>query len=413
MNESSSHKARHIATRTVHVGHDPRDRPEDQTGAVTVPIYQTSTYLQPELRDDPPYEYARVQNPTRSALEKNVASLEGGARGHAFASGMAAISALMTALDPGDHVVVSRDVYGGTNRYFNQVLARYGIVFHWIDTTSLDEVETALSNHRDVRMVYLETPSNPLMEITDIAGVAEIAHLHGAMVVVDNTFLSPIHQRPLELGADVVVHSATKFLNGHSDSLGGVAVTTGNPITAKLARVPDGDLGEHFAFQQKAVGGILAPFECFLVLRGLRTLAIRMERHERNGRAMAAFLLERLGGGLVSRLLYPGLESHSGHDVQARQAHGAFGSMISFDLGSNSRARAFLEALDVFSLAESLGGVESLASLPAAMTHASVAPADRASLGITDGLVRLSVGIEAYEDLEADIAQALAVAARQ
>lgn len=409
---------RGFATRAVHVGHDPSDRPEDRTGAVTVPIYQTSTYHQPSLVENPEYEYARVQNPTRSALEKSVASLEGGRSGHAFASGMAAISALMTVLDPGDEVIVSRDVYGGTNRYFNQVLARYGLRFHWVDTSDTDGVASLVSDLDRLRMVYLETPSNPMMEITDIAAMADIARREGALLAVDNTFLSPAFQRPLELGAHVVVHSTTKFLNGHSDSLGGVAITAEDVepalVERQLPNVHESDLGEHFAYMQKCSGGVLAPMECFLVLRGLRTLGVRMDRHEANGRRIAAFLDRQRsqGGSPIERLLYPGLESHPGHEVQRRQSQGAFGSMVSFDLGSAAASKAFLESLHVFMLAESLGGVESLACLPAAMTHASIAPAERQKLGITDGLVRLSVGIETYDDLEADIEQALAAAAR-
>ncbi|RMH17727.1 MAG: PLP-dependent transferase [Acidobacteria bacterium] len=400
-----------FATRAIHLGHDPADRPEDATRAITVPIYQTSTYEQPGLVDDPPYEYARVQNPTRAALERNVAGLEGGRSGHAFASGMAAIQALLSVLSPGEEVVVSRDVYGGTNRYFNQVLRRFGVGIRWVDTSRVEEVEAAVAAGERVRMVYVETPSNPLMEITDLAAVAEIAHRARALLVVDNTFMTPYFQRPLELGADAVVHSTTKFLNGHSDSLGGVAITAGSIDPAILAALPglyDGDLAAHLAFMQKSAGGVLAPFECFLVLRGLRTLAVRMEQHEDNGQRLAAYLARRMEeGSSIDRLLYPGLDGHPGHAIQRRQAGGAFGAMISFDLGSREAARRFLEALEVFTLAESLGGVESLACLPASMTHASVPAAMRRELGISDSLIRLSVGLECYEDLEADVEQAL------
>lgn len=404
-----------IATRAVHVGHDPSDRPEDRTGAVTVPIYQTSTYRQEVLQDEPEYEYGRVQNPTRDALERNVAALEDGAGGYAFASGMAAITNLMTVLDPGDEVVVSRDVYGGTRRFFEQVLRRYGLRFHWLDTSRPAEVASCVRRSGKVRMIYVETPSNPMMEISDLAALAEIAHSNDALLAVDNTFLSPVLQKPIALGADVVIHSTTKFIGGHSDSLGGVLITgkdTPSAITnGHLPGVQEGDLGAHFAYMQKCSGAILSPFEAFLILRGIRTLAVRMAKHEENGRKLASFLDQARGrSGIVGQILYPGLESHPGHAVQRRQA-GGFGAMISFDLGTAEAAKTFLESLEVFTLAESLGGVESLACLPAKMTHASVTPEVRQSLGITDSLVRLSVGIETYADLERDIDQALERAA--
>lgn len=401
-----------FGTRAVHIGNDSSERPEDGTGAVTVPIYQTSTYEQPSVDGTPTYEYARVQNPTRTALERNVAALEGGASGYAFASGMSAISTLMTVLSPGDEVVVSRDVYGGTRRLFEQVLSRNGLVFHWTDTTRASTVSKLLAERSGIRMVYVETPSNPMMEISDIAALAEIAHRHDALLAVDNTFLSPYLQRPLELGADVVLHSTTKFMGGHSDALGGVLVVGEHAHQGAidaLDGVQEGDLGTHFAYLQKCAGAVAAPFEAFLTLRGLRTLEVRMARHEENGRRLASFLVSR-AGPLIRKVFYPGLESHPGHAVQRRQASG-FGSMISFDLGTPQAAHAFLEALQVFALAESLGGVESLASLPARMTHASVAPRKRARLGITDSLVRLSVGIETYDDLEQDVVQALDKAA--
>jgi len=404
-----------LSTRAVHVGNDPSGRPEDGTGAVTVPIYQTSTYQQATVGEDAEYEYARVHNPTRAALERNVAALEGGATGHAFASGMAAISTLMSVLDPGDEVVASRDVYGGTRRLFNQVLARYGLVFHWLDTTRTETVAAILKARPRVRMIYVETPSNPMMEISDIAALAELAHRNQALLAVDNTFLSPYFQRPLELGADVALHSTTKFMGGHSDSLGGVLITarhTDPAITGQaLANVYEGNLGAHFAYQQKCSGAVAAPFECFLILRGLRTLAVRMARHEENGQRLASFLAANRGR-VVRRVVYPGLDDHPGHAVQRRQASG-FGAMIALDLDSATAARRFLESLRVFTLAESLGGVESLASLPALMTHASVSAEVRATLGITGSLVRLSVGIETYGDLEADVAQALEQAAAE
>lgn len=374
-----------FATRAIHAG-----QPFDPTtGSVTVPIYQTSTYSQASLGENTGFEYGRSQNPTRFALEDLVASLEGGAKGHAFASGMAAISCLMTILKTGDHVVVSQNVYGGTFRYFTRVLEKFGLSFSWIDPTDVNRVEAAITPA--TRMVYLETPSNPLMEVTDIAAVAEVAHAHGAKVAVDNTFLSPYFQLPLSLGADFVVHSTTKFLNGHSDSISGVLISR------------SAEDGEWFTLAQKSAGGILAPFECFLVMRGIKTLAVRMERHEANTKAIVDFLS---GHRAVRNILYPGLESHPGHEIQKRQASG-FGSMISIELGSYAHAKAMLDRVRVWTLAESLGGVESLISHPASMTHASIPLERRNSLGITEGLVRLSVGIEEVEDLRGDLEQAL------
>ena len=379
---------RHLgfSTRAIHAGQEP----DPTTGAVTVPIYATSTYVHDELGVHKGYEYARVQNRTRSALEENVAALEGGHAGHAFASGMAAISCLMTVLKAGDHAVVSRNTYGGTYRYLTRVLERYDLHFSWVDTSDLAAVERAFTPA--TRMLYVETPTNPLMDVTDLAAAAELAHARGARMAVDNTFLSPYLQRPLELGADFVVHSTTKFLNGHSDSLGGVLVST-TPEDA-----------EWFALVQKSAGAILSPFEAFLNLRGIKTLAVRMDRHEANARAVVDFLARHAA---VERVLYPGLPDHPGHAVQKRQARG-FGSMVTVDLGSFAAAKEMLDRLRVWSLAESLGGVESLASHPATMTHASIPPERRAELGLTDGMVRLSVGIEDVEDLLADLDQALA-----
>jgi cystathionine beta-lyase/cystathionine gamma-synthase len=375
-----------FSTRAIHAGQPP----EATTGAVTVPIFQTSTYVQDGLDDNKGYEYARVDNPTREALEANVAALEGGLAGHAFASGMAAISALMTLWSAGDHIVVSQDVYGGTYRLFTKVLERYGLRFSWVDATNPETVAAAMT--AETRMVFLETPTNPLMQISDIAAISELAHARGAIVAVDNTFLSPYLQRPLELGADVVIHSATKFLNGHSDLLSGILVSS-RPEHA-----------EAFRFAQKCSGGVPSPFECFLVLRGLKTLAVRMERHEANARAIADFLD---GHPKVMRVLYAGLPNHPGHELQNRQARG-FGSMITVDMGSREAAAQLLGRVRVLSLAESLGGVESLISHPASMTHASVEPERRRRLGITEGLVRLSIGIEDLDDLMADLDQALA-----
>ncbi|HSM13241.1 MAG TPA: PLP-dependent aspartate aminotransferase family protein [Thermoanaerobaculia bacterium] len=364
--------------------------PDPATGSVSVPIYATSTYVQDELGRHKGFEYARVQNPTRAALEANVASLEGGVSGHAFASGMSAIATLMTLVRSGEHVVCSRNVYGGTYRFMTQVLSRYGVESSWVDSTDLTNVRAAL--RPATKMVYVETPTNPMMEVTDLAGAAEIAHRHGAILAVDNTFLSPRFQRPLELGADVVVHSTTKFLNGHSDSIGGVLV-------AKSA-----EHGEWFAFVQKSEGAILSPFDSFLVLRGIKTLGVRMDRHEINGRALAELLA---GHPKVRKVLYPGLPDHPGHELQKRQATG-FGALLTFDVGSYDAAKRFLDRVEVMSLAESLGGVETLTSHPASMTHASVPPEKRAELGITDGLVRVSVGLEDLADLTADVEQALA-----
>lgn len=377
---------RGFSTRAIHAG----QQPDPTTGSVTVPIYATSTYVHDELGKHKGFEYARVQNPTRFALEANVASLEGGATGHAFASGMAAIATLMTLVKTGEHVVFSRNVYGGTYRFMTQVLSRYGVASTWVDSTDLGNIAGAL--RPDTRMVYIETPTNPMMEVTDIAGAAALAHDHGAILAVDNTFMTPFYQRPLEHGADVVVHSTTKFLNGHSDSIGGVLV-------AKSV-----EHGDWFYFVQKSEGAIASPFEAFLILRGIKTLGVRMERHEINGRALASYFARH---PKVASVLYPGLPDHPGHAVQKRQASG-FGALITFDLGSFDAAKRYLDRLEVMSLAESLGGVETLTSHPASMTHASVPADKRAELGITDGLVRISAGIEDLDDLLADVEQALA-----
>jgi cystathionine beta-lyase/cystathionine gamma-synthase len=375
-----------FSTRAVHAG----QTPDPRTGSVAVPIYQTSTYVQEHLGEAVHYEYARVQNPTREALEEQVAALEGGVAAFAFASGMAAISCLMTMVKAGDHVVVSSNVYGGTFRYFTRILERYDLSFSWVDTTDLAAVAAAM--RPETKMVYIETPTNPVMDITDIAAVAELAHAHGARVAVDNTFLTPYLQLPLALGADYVVHSATKFLNGHSDSICGLLIAS----TAEDA--------EWFALVSKSAGAILAPFDCFLVMRGIKTLAVRMDRHEENARRIVGFLVAH---PKVQRVLYPGLPDHPGHEIQKRQASG-FGSMITIEMGSFAAAKAMLESMQVMSFAESLGGVESLISHPASMTHASIPAERRAELGLTDGMVRISVGIENVEDLLADLEQALA-----
>jgi cystathionine beta-lyase/cystathionine gamma-synthase len=372
-------------TRAIHAGQSP----DPTTGSVSVPIYATSTYVQEELGKHKGFEYARVQNPTRFALEENLAAIEGGATGHAFASGMAAITTLATLVRSGEHIVASRNVYGGTFRLFTKVLDRYELKVSWVDTAKLDEIERAMTPL--TRMVYVETPTNPMMDITDLRGAADIAHRHGAFLAVDNTFLSPALQRPIEFGADVVVHSTTKFLNGHSDSVGGALIATRQ------------DHSEWFAFVQKSMGGILSPFDSFLVMRGIKTLGVRMERHEANGRAIARFLAEH---PKVKKVLYPGLPDHPGHDLQKRQASG-FGAMITFDVGGYAEAKIVLDRTRVMSLAESLGGVETLISHPATMTHASVPVEERAKLGLTDGLVRISVGIEDLDDLLGDLDFAL------
>jgi cystathionine gamma-lyase/cystathionine beta-lyase/cystathionine gamma-lyase/homocysteine desulfhydrase len=378
-------KNRGFSTRAIHAGQSP----EPVTGAVAVPIFQTSTYVHEGLGQGKGFDYARSQNPTRSALEANVAALEGGRRGHAYASGMAAISALLTLVRADERVVLSRNVYGGTYRLLAQVLDRYRVQPVWVDTTDLDAVRAAL--REPTRLVVVESPTNPLMEISDLRALAALAHESGALFAVDNTFLSPYFQRPLELGADVVVHSTTKFLNGHSDSIGGVLVSSGV------------EEGNWFAFVQKSVGAILSPFDCFLTMRGIKTLPVRMERHERNARAVARYLDEH---PRVARVFYPGLPSFPGHELHQRQASG-FGAMISFELDSFEAARRALDSLEVFSLAESLGGVESLACHPASMTHSSIPKDRRRELGVSDELVRLSVGIEDEPDLLGDLERAL------
>jgi cystathionine gamma-lyase/cystathionine beta-lyase/cystathionine gamma-lyase/homocysteine desulfhydrase len=370
-----------FSTDCIHAGQEP----EPHTGAVTIPIYQTSTYVQPELGRHKGYEYARTQNPTRAALEANIAALERGRHGHCFASGMSAIDTVFRLLKSGDHVVAGENMYGGSYRLFHRVLEKFGLEFTYVDTSSTDAVRAAI--RENTRVVYLETPTNPMMTITDLAACAELAHQHGALVVVDNTFCSPYLQRPIELGADIVLHSTTKFLNGHSDSVGGVVVSNSDEIA------------EQIGFLQNAVGAILSPFDSWLVLRGIKTLAVRMKCHEANGLAMASYLANQ---PKVKKLYYPGLPDHPQHDLAKRQMDG-FGAMISFDLGSRDNAKKFLDRVRLCSLAESLGGVETLISHPESMTHGSVPVEMRQRLGITPGLVRISVGIEDIEDLIADL----------
>jgi cystathionine beta-lyase/cystathionine gamma-synthase len=374
-----------FSTDAIHAGQES----DPATGSVSVPIYQTSTYELLELGKTTGYDYARTINPTRSALERSLAALEKGQRGLAFASGMAGINAVFSMLAAGDHIIVSDNTYGGTFRLINGVLKNFALSFSFVETSDLAALEAAFT--KNTKMVFVETPTNPILKLTDIAAVSALCRPRKATLVVDNTFMSPFLQSPLQLGADIVVHSTTKFLNGHSDSVGGAVIT---------ARPEDGD---RLYFIQKSAGAVLSPFDSFLVLRGIKTLGVRMERHEANARMIADFLD---GHAKVKRVLYPGLDSHPQHELARRQARG-FGGLISFELGSYANAKAFLDALQVCTLAESLGGVETLISHSASMTHASVPPAERARLGITDDLVRISVGIEDAEDLIADIDQAL------
>jgi cystathionine beta-lyase/cystathionine gamma-synthase len=375
-----------FATRAIHVGQEP----DPSTGAVVVPIFATSTYVQEEIGKHKGYEYSRVSNPTRTCLEKNLASLEGGRTSHVFASGMAAINAMCTLLKSGDHVVCTNNVYGGTPRLFNQILTNYGLEFSYVDTSDLRAVERAI--RRSTRFVFVETPTNPLMTLSDLHAISQITRRRGVELVVDNTFMSPYFQKPIALGADMVIHSTTKFLNGHSDGLGGVVVCT-EPKHA-----------EKFAFIQKAAGAILSPFECWLVLRGVKTLAVRMEKHDANGRAVAAFLNRHKK---VKKVFYPGLSDHPQYELAKRQMTG-FGSMITLETGSLKNAQRMLRKLRVCFLGESLGGVETLISHPATMTHAALGEKGRREIGITDGMVRLSVGIEDAGDIIRDLEQALA-----
>jgi len=375
-----------FATRAIHVGQEP----DPSTGAVVVPIFATSTYVQEEIGKHKGYEYSRVSNPTRTCLEKNLAALEGGRTSHVFSSGMAAINAMCTLLKSGDHVVCTNNLYGGTPRLFNQILTNYGVEFSYVDTADLRAVERTI--RRNTRIVFVETPTNPLMTLSDLRAISQIAHRRGAELVVDNTFMSPYFQKPIALGADMVIHSTTKFLNGHSDGLGGVVICT-KPEHA-----------EKYAFIQKAAGAILSPFECWLVLRGVKTLAVRMEKHDSNGRAVAAFLNRHKK---VKKVFYPGLPDHPQHELAKRQMSG-FGSMITIETGSLKNAQKMLRKVRICSLGESLGGVETLISHPATMTHAALGEKGRRAIGISDGMVRLSVGIEDADDLIRDLEQALA-----
>jgi cystathionine beta-lyase/cystathionine gamma-synthase len=375
-----------FATDAIHVGQEP----DPSTGSIVAPIYQTSTYVQEALGKDKGYDYARTNHPNRKALERCLAKLEGGSAAYVFSSGMAGIDSVFRLLRPGDHCVLSESVYGGVFRLTTQLLVQFGMEFSYVDTSSLEKVTRALKPN--TKMLYVETPTNPTMIVTDLAAMGRLAKDRGLTFVVDNTFLSPYLQQPISFGAHIVVHSMTKYLNGHSDCTGGAVV---------LTRPED---AEKIYFIQRSAGAGLAPMDCFLVSRGVKTLAVRMDRHNENGMAIAKYLEAH---PKVKRVVYPGLASHPQHEIAKRQQRG-FGAMISFDVGSLEAARSLLNHVELCSLAESLGGVETLISLPALMTHASIPAARRLEIGITDGLIRISVGIEDVEDLIADLDKALA-----
>ncbi len=374
-----------FATDAIHAG----QQPDPSTGAVTVPIYQTSTFVQEGLGKHKGFEYARTQNPTRAALERNLAVLERGHAGFAFASGMAAITSVMLLLKTGDHAIVTDNVYGGTYRLFTQILTDLGIEFTFVDTSELEKVRKAMKPA--TKMVFIETPTNPMLSLTDLRLTANFCNDMNLLMVVDNTFMSPYFQNPIKFGADLVVHSTTKFLNGHSDGVGGAVVTARKEISQRIALI------------QNSVGAILSPFDSWLVLRGIKTLALRMRKHNENAMKIAEYLTH---AKKVRKVFYPGLPDHSQHDLARKQCTG-FGGIVSFDAGSLEKARGFVESVRIFSLAESLGGVESLVGHPASMTHASVPKEKRTKMGLTDGLVRLSVGVEDVEDLIGDLSYAL------
>jgi cystathionine gamma-lyase len=379
-----------LGTRAVHGG----QRPDESTGAIMTPIYQTSTYVQAALGQHKGFEYARTRNPTRDALERNLAALEGGTHGFAFASGLAATDAVLRLLSAGDHVLCGENVYGGTHRLMTQVFARLGLTFTFVDTRDVAGIEAAITPA--TKMIFVETPSNPMMRLTDLAAVGTLAAARGLLLAVDNTFATPVFQQPLALGAHVVVHSTTKYLNGHSDMVGGAVITRSD------------DVAERLGFLQNAAGAVPGPLDCWLALRGTKTLTLRMRQHDSNGRRLAEWLA---GHPAVRKVYYPGLPDHPQHELACRQMRG-FGGMISLELGSAERARRFVQSTAIFALAESLGGVESLVGHPASMTHASVPKALREAMGLTDGLVRLSVGIEDVDDLRADLDQALTKAVK-
>ena len=374
-----------FATRAVHAG----QVTEPLSGAVMTPIYQTSTYVQEGLGKHRGYEYARTQNPTREALERNVASLEGATHGFAFGSGLAALDAVLKLFQAGDHIVCGENVYGGSHRLMERIYGNLGLKVSFVDMREVKNIERALTPA--TRMIYCETPTNPMMNLTDLAAVGDLTQAHGYLYVVDNTFATPCFQRPLEHGADVVLHSPTKYLNGHSDMVGGMLVTSRD------------DIAERLGFIQNASGAVPGPMDCWLALRGLKTLPLRMRQHDASGRRIAEWLTRQ---PRITKVYYPGLPSHPQHEIACRQMTG-FGGMISVDLGDTARARRFVESTRIFALAESLGGVESLIGHPASMTHASVPPAMRQAMGLTDSLIRLSCGVEDTEDLIADLDQAL------
>ena len=375
-----------FATVCLHAGQEP----DPSTGAIITPIFQTSTYVQEAVGKHKGYEYARTQNPTRSALEANLAAIEGGRAAFAFASGMSAIQAIVSRLSTGDHVVVTDNTYGGTFRLFDKVITRYGITFSFVDTSDLAATERAMTPR--TRLLFVETPTNPVLRLSDLGALAELASRFGATFAVDNTFASPCLQRPLALGAHLVVHSTTKYLNGHSDSIGGVVIAT-----------RDEDI-EWLKFIQNAAGAILSPFDSWLVLRGTKTLPVRMAQHSANGQALAEYLSRHRR---VTRVIYPGLPNHPQHELARRQMPAGYGGMLTFEVATPAEARQVLNRFKLMALAESLGGVETLVCHPASMTHASVPPDRRQAIGLTDSMIRISVGIEDVEDLKADLDQAL------
>jgi len=374
-----------FSTRAIHAGQEP----EPSTGAIMPPVFLTSTYVQDGLGQDRGYVYSRVANPTRTALEKNIAALEGGTDGMAFGSGTAAVDAILHLLKPGDHAIMSRNVYGGTYRIARQIWEEFGLRFDFVDTTDLQQIERVIRPNS--KMLFVETPTNPTIEISDLSACARLARAHNLIAIADNTFATPYLQRPLETGFTAVLHSLTKYLNGHSDMLGGLVVTS------------DAGISERLRFLQKSVGGILSPFDAWLCLRGTKTLAVRMKQHCESALTAARWLAARPE---IRAVFYPGLESHPQHKLASEQMKG-FGGMISFDLGSYDRAAVFLKGLRICALAESLGGVETIITHPASMTHAAIPEKERAAIGITDGLVRISVGLEDVEDILGDIEQAI------
>jgi len=376
--------AQRIGTRAIHAG----QRPDHASGAIMPPIYQTSTYAQEALGVNKGYEYARGKNPTREALERNVAALETAQHGIAYSSGMGCLTSIVLMFKAGDHIIVGSNVYGGTYRQLDKIFTKFGLEFSWVDMRDVQRVKDALK--KNTAAIFVETPTNPLMQLADIKAIAEIAKAAGALTIVDNTFASPILQAPLALGADIAWHSSTKYLNGHSDIIGGIAVTNSDDLAAKLQ------------FNANSAGAVPGPMDAWLTLRGTKTLALRVKQHDANGRAIADWFAKRLG---AERVFYPGLSSHPQHELAKRQMSG-FGGMVSVETGSKSNANTVVTRLKLFTLAESLGGVESLVCQPAGMTHASVEPARRAEIGITDGLLRFSCGVEDTQDLLEDLEQA-------